>query len=147
MAEKRVEILLVEDNPDDEELVLDALKSNQITSRIEVVHDGAAALDFLFCAGAYAHRRSEDYPKVVLLDLKLPKVTGLEVLRRVKTDPRTKMIPIVMLTSSREERDVVESYQLGVNAYLVKPVEFEQFSEMVKESGLYWLFLNHPPVL
>jgi two-component system response regulator len=147
MAEDIIEILLVEDNPDDVELALHALKKHNLANRIEVVRDGAEALEFLFCTGAYEHRSKESNPKVVLLDLKLPKVDGLEVLRRIKSDPRTKVIPVVMLTSSREERDVVESYKLGVNSYITKPVDFEQFSKVVQELGLYWLLINQPPVL
>jgi two-component system response regulator len=145
MAENSVEILLVEDNPNDVELTLHALKENNLTNRIEVVRDGAEALDFIFATGAYADRSLEQSPKVILLDLKLPKVDGLEVLKRLKSDPRTRAIPVVVLTSSREERDIVESYQLGVNSYIVKPVDFEQFSEAVRNLGLYWLLLNQPP--
>lgn len=140
-----IEILLVEDNPSDVRLALHALKKHHLANHIEVVRDGAEALDFLFCRGAYAHRRIEDGPRVVLLDLKLPKVDGLDVLQQVKADPRTKATPIVVLTSSREERDVVESYQLGVNSYIVKPVDFEQFTEAVRQLGMYWLLLNQPP--
>lgn len=139
-----VEILLVEDNPNDVELTLYALKRNNLANHIEVVRDGAEALDFIFCTGAYAHRNAQDNPKVILLDLKLPKVDGLEVLQRVKSDPHTRMIPIVVLTSSREESDIVESYQLGINSYIVKPVDFEQFIEATRQLGLYWLLLNHP---
>ena len=147
MSENQVEILLVEDNPNDVELTLHAFKAHNLANRIEVVRDGAEALEFVFCTGAYAYRRIEDGPKVVLLDLKLPKVDGLEVLRRVKSDPRTRAIPVVVLTSSREERDIVESYELGVNSYIVKPVNFEQFTEAVRSLGLYWLLLNQPPQL
>ena len=145
MAPNPVEILLVEDNPADAELTLYALKKHAVANHIEVVRDGAEALDYMFCTGAYAHRRIEDHPKVVLLDLKLPKVDGSEVLRRVKTDPRTRMIPVVVLTSSREESDIVESYQLGVNSYVVKPVDFDQFTEAVRQAGLYWMLLNQAP--
>jgi two-component system response regulator len=140
-----VEILLVEDNPRDAELALHALRRHNLANRIHHVEDGAEALDFLFCTGAYATRRIEQGPKVILLDLKLPLVDGLEVLRRVKADSRTRVIPVVVLTSSREERDVVESYELGVNSYIVKPVDFEQFSEAVRQLGLYWVLLNQPP--
>jgi CheY-like chemotaxis protein len=140
-----VEILLVEDNPNDAEMTLHALRKNHLTNHVEHVRDGAEALEFIWCSGAYAHRRMENGPKVILLDLKLPKVDGLEVLRRLKADPRTKMIPVVVLTSSREERDVVESYQLGVNSYILKPVDFEQFTAAVQQVGLYWLLLNEPP--
>ncbi|TAK22066.1 MAG: response regulator [Chloroflexota bacterium] len=140
-----IEILLVEDNPADAELTLHALRRNHLSNRIYHVEDGAAALDFLFCANGYAHRRIQDAPKVVLLDLKMPLIDGLEVLRRVKSDPRTRDIPIVVLTSSNEERDVVESHRLGVNSYIVKPVDFERFSEAVRQIGLYWALLNRPP--
>ncbi len=146
MTEKPVQILLVEDDPNDVELTLHALKKHNLANRVEVVRDGAEALEFIFCSGAYAHRSVENGPRVILLDLQLPKVDGLEVLRRVKADPRTKMIPVVVLTSSREERDVVESYKLGVNSYIVKPVDFEQFTESVRQLGLYWVLLNQPPV-
>ena len=145
MVADPIEILLVEDNPNDEELTLYALKKNNITNQIQVVRDGAEALEYLFCTGAYAHRRINEPPKVVLLDLKLPKVDGLEVLEQVKTDPRTRAIPVVVLTSSQEERDIVESYQLGVNSYIVKPVDFEQFIEAVRQLGMYWMLLNISP--
>jgi CheY-like chemotaxis protein len=145
MADSAVEILLVEDNPNDVELTLRVLKKNNISNRLHVTRDGAEALEFIFCTGAYADRDIKNGPKVVLLDLKLPKVDGLEVLRQIKADPRTKTIPVVILTSSREERDVVQSYQLGTNSYIVKPVDFEQFTEAVRQLGLYWLLLNEPP--
>lgn len=144
-TEKPVEILLVEDNPADEELALDALKAHHLANNIEVVRDGAEALDFLFRNGSPAHRSGERALKVVLLDLKLPKVDGLEVLRRIKSDARTQQIPVVVLTSSREERDVVEGYRLGANSYIVKPVDFAQFTEAVRQLGLYWVLLNQPP--
>ena len=140
-----VEILLVEDNANDAELALYALKKHHIANHVEIVRDGAEALDYVFCTGAYAHRRIEDVPKVILLDLKLPKVDGLEVLQRIKSDPRTRLIPVVVLTSSQEERDIVESYKLGVNSYIVKPVDFEQFVEAVRQLGLYWVLLNQAP--
>ncbi len=143
--DKPVEILLVEDNPSDVELTLHVLRRYNLTNHIEIVHDGVEALDFVFCTGAYSHRNIENGPKVILLDLKLPKVDGMEVLRRIKGDPRTKTIPVVVLTSSREERDIVESYQLGVNSYITKPVDFEQFVEAVRQLGFYWLLLNQSP--
>jgi two-component system response regulator len=146
MTDKAVEILLVEDNPSDVELTLHSLRSSNLTNHIEVVRDGAEALDFIFCTGAYAPRYIENGPRMILLDLKLPKVDGLEVLQRVKSDPRTRMLPVVVLTSSREERDIVESYQLGVNSYIVKPVDFEQFTEAVRQMGLYWRLLNQSPL-
>ncbi len=144
MIENAVEILLVEDNPNDVELTLHALRKNHISNRIHVVRDGAEGLEFIFCTGAYAERNIQETPKVILLDLKLPKVDGLEVLQRIKADPRTRATPVVVLTSSREERDVVESYRLGVNSYIVKPVDFKKFTEAVQQMGLYWLLLNQP---
>lgn len=145
MTEKSVEILLAEDNPNDVELTLLALKDNNLTNPVYVVRDGEEALEFIFATGAYADRRNVEKPRVILLDLKLPKVDGLEVLRQIKSDPRTRTIPVVVLTSSREERDIVESYNLGVNSYIVKPVDFEQFTQAVRHLGLYWLLLNQPP--
>ncbi len=124
-----------------------ALRKNLLANPIHVVRDGAAALDFLFARGEYAHRDINHIPKVILLDIKLPKVDGLQVLGEIKGDPRTRTIPVVVLTSSREERDVVESYRLGVNSYIVKPVDFERFCDAVREVGLYWVLLNQPPVL
>lgn len=146
MPDDEVEILLVEDNPFDAELTLHSLRSSNITNRIQLVRDGAEALEFIFCTGAYAQRSLDNSPKVILLDLKLPKVDGLEVLQKIKADARTRVIPVVVLTSSREERDIIDSYQLGVNSYIVKPVDFEQFSEAVRQLGLYWRLLNQPPV-
>lgn len=140
-----VEILLVEDTPQDVELAVRALKKAKLSNHIHVARDGAEALEFIFCEGAYADRKIEQGPKVILLDLKLPKVDGLEVLRRIKGDPRTKAIPVVVLTSSKEQKDVVESYELGVNSYIVKPVNFEGFAAAVQELGMYWLLLNQPP--
>ena len=147
MTDKPIEILLVEDNPNDVKLALHALKKNNIANRIEVVRDGAEALEFIFATGAYADRQNAENPRVILLDLKLPKVDGLEVLRQIKSDPRTRAIPVVVLTSSREDRDIVESYNLGVNSYIVKPVDFEQFNESVRQLGMYWLLLNQPPAI
>jgi len=140
-----VEILLVEDNPNDVELTLRALEKYKITNKVHVVKDGPEALEYIFAKGVYAYRKIEDYPKVILLDLKLPKVDGLEVLRQIKSDERTKLIPVVVLTSSKEERDLVESYRLGANSYIAKPVDFESFVKAVSELGLYWLLLNQPP--
>jgi two-component system response regulator len=142
-----VDILLVEDNPQDLELALRALQKAKIRNRIQVARDGAEALDFIFCEGNHHDRKIEDTPKVILLDLKLPKVDGLEVLKRLKGDERTRSIPVVILTSSREQKDIVESYQLGVNSYIVKPVNFEGFANAVRDLGLYWLLLNQPPQL
>ncbi|HEY2986974.1 MAG TPA: response regulator [Candidatus Binatia bacterium] len=144
MTNQPAEILLIEDNPNDVELALHALKANNV-GHIEVAHDGAEALDFIFCRGEYAERDANQRPKLIMLDLKLPKVDGLEVLRRIKNDPRCRMVPVVVLTSSREECDIVESYDLGVNSYIVKPVDFGQFSEAVRNLGLYWLLRNQPP--
>jgi CheY-like chemotaxis protein len=140
-----VEILIVEDTPQDLELTLRALQKAKLTNHIHVARDGAEALEFLFAEGPHAGREIEDGPKVILLDLKLPKIDGIEVLRRIKGDPRTKTIPVAVLTSSKEQKDVVESYQLGVNSYIVKPVNFERFVEAVQDLGMYWLLLNQPP--
>ena len=135
-------ILLVEDNADDETLTLRALKKNNIGNTVMVVRDGAEALDFLFCSGIYADRNPHDKPQVILLDLKLPKVDGLEVLRRIRADPSTRTLPVVILTSSKEEQDIVNSYIIGVNSYVRKPVDFIQFVEAIRQLGLYWLVLN-----
>lgn len=140
-----VEILLVEDNPNDVELTLRALKKANISNQIHVVRDGEEATEFIFCEGKFANRRIEDTPSVILLDLKLPKIDGLEILKRIKSDPRTKSIPVIVLTSSREQKDILESYNLGTNSYIVKPVNFEQFAAAVQQLGLYWLVLNQPP--
>ncbi|MGA3328606.1 MAG: response regulator [Terriglobia bacterium] len=145
MSAKEIEILLVEDNPDDAELALHALRRENFSNQIQVVRDGVEALDFVFCRNAYSHRKFEDPPKVVLLDLKLPKVDGLEVLRAMKADPRTQTIPVVVLTSSKEEKDLIESYHLGANSYIQKPVDIDQFRETVKQLGLYWLLVNLTP--
>jgi CheY-like chemotaxis protein len=140
-----VEILLVEDNPNDVEMTLRALKEHNLANHVVVVTDGEEALDFIFARGAFSDRKVENGPKVIILDLKLPKVDGLEVLRAIKGDARTNVIPVVVMTSSREESDVVTSYRLGVNSYIVKPVDFDKFIAAVKDLGLYWLLLNQPP--
>ena len=140
-----VEVLLVEDNPSDAELTVRALKKRNLANRLFHVKDGAEAIDFLFAQGTFASRRVENGPKVVLLDLKLPKVDGIEVLRRIKSDDRTKIIPVVVMTSSREDRDLVDCYNLGVNGYVVKPVEFEDFARAVSDLGCYWLLINETP--
>lgn len=140
-----VEILLVEDNPEDLELALRALRKSNLSNKIQVARDGAEAVEFLFCEGQHAKREIASGPKVILLDLKLPKVDGLEVLKRLKSDVRTRSIPVVVLTSSKEQSDIVESYRLGVNSYIVKPVNFERFVAAVQELGMYWLLLNQPP--
>ena len=140
-----LEILLVEDNPHDAELTIRALKKHHLANKLVHLADGQEALDFLFGTGAYEGRDVHHQPKVVLLDLKLPKVDGIEVLRRLRADARTRLLPIVMLTSSREDRDVLQTYELGVNSYIVKPVDFDSFSEEVSKLGLYWLLVNEPP--
>lgn len=146
-AMKEVEILLVEDNPTDAELAIRALKKNNLANKLVWVKDGAEALDFIFARGAYAGRSIRSGPRVIMLDLRLPKVDGMEVLRRVKSDERTRAIPVVVLTSSKEDRDVAESYQLGVNSFISKPVEFDEFAKVVSELGLYWLLVNRPPAM
>jgi two-component system response regulator len=147
MTQHQIEILLVEDNPDDVELTLHALRKENLANNIQVAHDGQEALEFLFCQGNHADRSFEQPPKLVLLDLKLPKVDGMEVLKRLKADPRTKAIPVVILTSSKEERDLINGYGLGANSYIQKPVDFEQFRDTIKTVGLYWLVINQiPPV-
>ena len=145
VGEREVEILLVEDNPSDAELTLRALKKNNLANKVFHVADGEEALNFIYCRGLYSERMIDDIPRVILLDLKLPKVDGLEVLKILKSDPLTREIPIVVLTSSTEERDIVETYRLGANSYIVKPVNFDRFSAAVKELGFYWLLLNQPP--
>ena len=139
-----IEILLVEDNSDDAELTMRALKDRKITNKIQWVKDGSEALDFVFGRGTYAGRNTSLVPRVILLDLKLPKVDGIEVLRQIKTDPQHKVIPVVVMTSSMEERDMMESYKLGVNSYIVKPINFDNFTRVVFELGAYWLLLNKP---
>jgi two-component system response regulator len=146
MNPTEVDILLVDDSPEDVELTLHALRSENLANRVFVVRDGEEALDFLFCHGPHAERSFDHPPKLVLLDLKLPKVDGLQVLKRLKGDERTRSIPVVLMTSSKEERDRVIGYELGVNSYLQKPVDFDQFRKTVKLVGLYWLVTNQPPV-
>jgi len=144
-SQYEIEILLVEDNPRDAELALISLQQNHLANKVVHVKDGAEALDLLFCTGAYAGRDASSHPKVILLDLKLPKVDGLEVLRAIKSNPHTKCIPVVVMTSSQEQRDIVASYELGVNSYIVKPVNFDSFSAAVAQLGCYWLLLNNIP--
>jgi two-component system, response regulator len=138
-------ILLVEDNPDDEALTVRALNKNKIANNLAVVRDGVEALDFLFCTGSYSERDPHDMPEVILLDLKLPKVDGLEVLRQIRVDERTRLLPVVILTSSKEEQDLLKSYSFGANSYIRKPVDFSQFVEAIHQLGMYWLVLNEAP--
>lgn len=140
-----IEILLVEDNPSDAILAMHALEKSKLANRIQIARDGEEALDFLFCRGSFAGRPANNMPSLVLLDLKLPKVDGLTVLKELKTNPRTKSIPVVVLTTSKEERDLVQSYQLGVNSYIQKPVNFTQFQDVVRHLGMYWLLINSKP--
>jgi two-component system, response regulator len=140
-----IEILLVEDNPADAELTLHALRKGKLASHVELVRDGEEALDFLFCRGNFSHRRSDTALRLVLLDLKLPKVDGLKVLDIIKHDPRTRVVPVIVLTSSKEERDLLDSYRSGVNSYIQKPVNFSEFQEVVRQLGMYWLLTNHAP--
>ena len=144
--DKAVEILLVEDDPNDVELTMRALQKNHLANKVHHVKDGAEALDFIYCRGAYEDREHCGKPKVILLDLKLPKVDGLEVLRIIKSDEKTRIIPVVVLTSSKEESDLIKSYHYGVNSYIVKPVNFDKFVDSVSQLGMYWLLLNQPPV-
>ena len=144
MTEKP-DIILVEDSASDAELTIRALRKNNIINQLVHLEDGEEALEFIFAIGKYADRSIDDLPKVILLDLKMPKISGLEVLRKIKSDERTKSIPIVLLTSSKEENDIVDAYQLGVNSYIVKPMEFENFVKIVSDIGLYWLLVNQPP--
>lgn len=145
MENEPIEILLVEDNPADAELALHALRKSKMANHIQVLQDGAEALEFLFCRGPFANRSFVSPPRLVLLDLKLPKVDGLQVLREVKSDARTRAIPIIILTSSKEDRDLVTSYTLGVNSYIQKPVNFNEFQEVVRQLGMYWLLVNCKP--
>ena len=145
METRKIDILLVEDNPDDADLTIRALKKNGLASSIIHLQDGEEALDFIFCRGVYSDRVFEEMPKLLILDLKMPKVDGIEVLRQVKSDARTRAMPVVLFTSSSEERDITKSYQSGVNSYIVKPVEFESFVKVVSNVGLYWLSLNQIP--
>lgn len=140
-----VEILLIEDNPYDAEMTIRALKKNNLANKLVHLEDGQEALDFIFAEGNYANRKVEDTPKVILLDLKMPKVNGIQVLQKIKADERTKNIPVVVLTSSKEDPDIKECYRLGVNSYVVKPVQFEKFVTTISELGLYWMILNQPP--
>jgi CheY-like chemotaxis protein len=145
MNSNEVELLLVEDDPNDVELTLIALRKHKLANKIHVVRDGEEALDFLFCRGQYSERTRNGPPKVILLDLKLPKVSGLEVLKAIKDDPRTRAVPVVVMTSSREQRDMVEGYRLGVNSYIQKPIDFEQFQSTIRDLGYYWLVVNQSP--
>jgi two-component system response regulator len=140
-----VEILIVEDNPEDAEIAVRAFKKNKLTNKLYVVNDGEQALDFIFAKNDFADRNKLAKPKIILLDLKLPKVDGLEVLKKIKGNEKTKVIPVIMLTSSKEESDIIHSYKLGVNSYIVKPVDFDKFVEAVSNLGLYWLLLNENP--
>lgn len=140
-------ILLVEDNPDDEALTLRALKANNVCNQVDVARDGAEAIDYLFGTGAYNNHRTDNLPEVILLDLKLPKLDGLEILQRIRSDERTKLIPVVILTSSKEESDLIKGYEKGANSYVRKPVDFDQFCEAIRQLGLYWLVLNERPRL
>jgi two-component system response regulator len=140
------DILLVDDSPDDTDLALIALRKENLANGIVIVRDGEEALDFLFCSGAFKHRSFDHPPKLVLLDLKLPKIDGMQVLKEIRSDPRTKSIPVVILTSSKEEQDIAMGYSLGVNSYVQKPVDFDQFRSAVKTLGLYWMVVNQPPI-
>jgi two-component system response regulator len=145
MSNNHVEILLIDDDPSDIELTMHVLRSNRLANFIHIAEDGEEALDFVFCRGKYAARSLEERPRVILLDLKLPKVNGIEVLRTLKSDERTRAIPVVILTSSKEQRDLIEGYKLGVSAYIQKPVDFVEFRNTIKEIGMFWLVVNEPP--
>jgi CheY-like chemotaxis protein len=145
MSLSPVDILLVEDNADDIDLMLHALRRNNLANAVQIVRDGEEALDFVFCRGPYNKRRFDEIPRVIFLDLKLPKIDGLEVLRIIKSDSRTKALPIVVMTSSKEQRDMVEGYHLGVNSYIQKPVDFDHFRDLIKQLGFYWLVVNQSP--
>jgi len=145
MYENEFEILLVEDNQEDAELTLRALKKHNLTNKVKVIPDGEEAMDYIFAEGEYAGREISDRPRVIFLDLKLPKVSGIEILKRIKSDGRTKLIPVVVLTSSKEDKDLAVCYENGVNSYIVKPVDFDKFFKSVVELGLYWMVLNEAP--
>ena len=145
MPNEQIEILLVEDDPNDLKLALHALREEHLANRVQVARDGEEALDFLFCQGAFEHRDPTQHPRLVLLDLKLPKVCGLDVLNRIREHTSTRTLPVVILTSSKQEEDLVRSYRLGVNSYIQKPVDFDRFREVVKQLGYYWLMVNQPP--
>ncbi len=147
MQSQKVDIILVEDNPDEAELAIRSLKKHHLANNLIHLDDGEVAMNFIFSEGEFSENEHPQTPKLILLDLNLPKVTGLDILRRIKSDPRTQKIPIVLLTSSREETDIMESYKLGVNSYIVKPVDFNSFSKAILEMGMYWLVLNEPPTL
>jgi len=142
-----IDILFVEDSPIDAELTMIALREENLANNIIWLQDGAQALDFIFAKGEYAHRNIDSQPKLLLLDLKMPKVGGIEVVQQIRADERTKSIPIVIMTSSKEEKDIVDSYKLGINSYIVKPVDFDKFTKSVKEIGFYWLLMNHSPIV
>ena len=142
---EKIDIILVEDNPGDAELTIRALRKNKIINKLLHLEDGEDALEYIFATGKYADRNIYEMPKVILLDLKMPKISGLEVLKKIKSDERTKIIPVVLLTSSKEDNDIIESYKLGVNSYIVKPVEFKNFATAISDVGLYWLLINQLP--
>lgn len=144
---EKVDIILVEDNPSDAELTIRALRKNNIINKLLHLENGEDALEYIFATGKYADRNIYEMPKVILLDLKMPKISGLQVLKKIKSDERTKIIPVVLLTSSKEDNDIIESYRLGVNSYIVKPVEFNHFAKAVANVGSYWLLINHPPII